>query len=472
MLFNTLEFAAFLIVVLALYAALPPRAQNRMLLVASYIFYGAWDWRFLGLILLSTAIDYAVALALAREHSPRRRKGLLATSVLANLGILGTFKYAGFFAENFARLFALFGIELSPFVLDIALPVGISFYTFQTLSYTIDVYRGQLAPTRRFLDFALFVAFFPQLVAGPIERATSLLPQILVRRRPSREQVHSGCWLILWGTFKKVVVADNLAFVVDAVYAPGADPTNAEVLLAAYAFFFQIYCDFSGYTDVARGTARIMGFELMLNFDLPAFATSISDLWNRWHISLGSWVRDYVYVPLGGNRRGKWITYRNLMVMFVLIGFWHGAAWTFVLFGAYNGVLMILHRMARPGLARIDPERPATRAAWWAFRVFAIFQLNIVSLVLFRASSLAQATSMIGSLLEPFEPGVAAAWLLPMSVLITPLVLMECWQEWTRDHEIVLRSPLWLRTAVYLAVAAFIVLLGEDREFPYVYFQF
>ena len=297
-----------------------------MLLVASYAFYGAWDWRFLGLIVLSTVVDYVVGMSLAATGDPRRRQFLVTASIVANLGILGLFKYAGFFAKSLVGLGASLGVEIPAFALDVVLPVGISFYTFQTLSYTIDIYRGTLKPTRRFLDFALFVAFFPQLVAGPIERASRLLPQVLQPRHVTWEKFGSGSWLILWGLFKKVVIADNLAFLVNAVYATDASPTGWQVVAGTVAFAWQIYCDFSGYSDIARGLARLMGFELMVNFNLPYAARSPADFWRRWHISLSTWLRDYLYIPLGGNQGGALRTYRNLGLTMLLGGLWHGAA--------------------------------------------------------------------------------------------------------------------------------------------------
>lgn len=472
MLFNTLDYAVFLAIVLALYHVLSHRAQNTLLLIASYVFYAAWDWRFLGLILLSTVIDYAVGLGLGRSDSPRTRKRLVTLSIVANLGLLGVFKYAGFFTRSFSDLMALLGFDIPSIVIDIALPVGISFYTFQTLSYTIDVYRGRCEPTRRLADFALFVAFFPQLVAGPIERAVNLLPQIFRERTPTRDQVGSGCWLILWGLYKKVVVADNLAFLVDAVYAPGMTPTNVELVLGTYAFFFQLYCDFSGYTDIARGTARLFGFELVENFNLPVLATSITDFWNRWHMSLGSWIRDYVYIPMGGNRRGELRTSLNLFTMFLLVGLWHGAAWSFVLWGAWNGVMMAVHRLARRPLTRVQPSGRAGILGWLWTRRLAIFHLNCFSLLLFRATTVEQIGTLSVSVFSPPAIGRSLDWWLPMAVLIGPLLLMEAWQSRANDHEVVLKQPLVVRVVVYAVLMCGIVLLGEEGDVPFVYFQF
>jgi len=471
MLFNTLEYGAFLLLVLPVYYLLPHRGQNVFLLLASYLFYGSWDPRFLLLILFSTAVDYWVGLSLAASSDQRRRRLLLLISVLTNLGLLGLFKYAGFFSEGFADLMALFGIEVSRLVLDIVLPVGISFYTFQTMSYTIDIYRGHGKPTRNFADFALFVAFFPQLVAGPIERAVNLLPQILSPREPSWEKIGSGCWLILWGLFKKVVIADNLAFLVDSVYGPGSSPTNIEVVVATYAFFFQLYCDFSGYTNIARGTARLMGFELMVNFNLPIFSTSPADFWNRWHISLGSWIRDYVHIPLGGSRLGLWRTCRNLFVMFVLVGLWHGAAWNFVIWGVWQGISMVLHRLARHPLSLVQPETRSGVLSWLWIRRICTFHWACFSLLLFRATSVDQIGSLILSLFTTPQWGQVVSWL-PGMGLILPLLLMEMWQAYRNDQEILLRQSRWVRLPVYTLILLAILLLGEEGEVPFVYFQF
>jgi D-alanyl-lipoteichoic acid acyltransferase DltB (MBOAT superfamily) len=472
LLFNSLEFAVFLVFVFGLYLCLPHRGQNRMLLVASYAFYGAWDWRFLGLIALSTLIDYAAALRIAASDDARRRKLWVGVSVVSNLGVLGAFKYAGFFAQSAAELCRALELDVAPPMLSIVLPVGISFYTFQTLSYTIDVYRGVLQPTRNLLDFALFVSFFPQLVAGPIERATRLLPQIAEPRRTTSQQLGSGAWLILWGTFKKVVVADNLGAVVNAVYAPGAQPTGLEVLFATYAFAFQIYGDFSGYTDVARGVARLLGVELMLNFDLPYLATSPADFWRRWHISLSTWLRDYLYIPLGGNQRGRARTYINLLVTMLLGGLWHGAAWTFVVWGAYQGVLLVLHRALRPWLERVAPRTRAGRATWWSVRVVVTFHLVCLGWLVFRAASLQDVQRLLAALIDAPGASSAAAWLLPGLVLLAPLVVVQVAQALARDAEVVLRAPVVVRALVYVVVFYMIVLLGEDFGQPFIYFQF
>ena len=472
MLFNSLEFALFFLLVFSLYSVLGHRAQNRWLLVASYVFYGAWDWRFLGLIFLSTVVDYWVGIWLSRSEDSRRRRRLVTFSVFTNLGILGLFKYAGFFAGSFSHLMAAIGLSVRPFTLEVVLPVGISFYTFQTLSYTIDIYRRRLEPTRNFLNFALFVAFFPQLVAGPIERASRLLPQIAQPRRINFEGIRAGSWLVLWGLFKKVVVGDNIAAMVNAVYAPGASPEAPEVLLGTYAFAVQIYCDFSGYTDIARGVGRILGFDLMLNFRLPYFARNPSDFWRRWHISLSTWLRDYLYIALGGNRHGRARTYRNLALTMLLGGLWHGAAWNFIVWGAYHGFLLATHRACRGFLERLAPATAPARWIWHSVSVVLMFHLVCVGWLLFRVESLAQAGDLLGRLMGPWHFGLVPAWLLPLVALVGPLVLMQIAQALSGDLEIVRRGALPLRAVIYAAMVLVIAVFGEDFGQPFIYFQF
>jgi D-alanyl-lipoteichoic acid acyltransferase DltB (MBOAT superfamily) len=316
------------------------------------------------------------------------------------------------------------------------------------------------------------VAFFPQLVAGPISRAGQLLPQVQAPRRITAEGLGSGAWLALWGLFKKAVVADNLAALVQAVYAPGAAPTGPEVLLATYAFAFQIYCDFSGYTDIARGVARCLGFELVLNFDLPYLAAGPREFWRRWHISLSSWLRDYLYIPLGGSRGGAARTSRNLMLTMLLGGLWHGAAWTFVLWGAWHGALLVAERALGPALARLAPRGAAGARAWRALGVLVTFHLVCAGWLLFRAESLPHAGALLAALASAPDPGLTGRWLLPFAALLAPLALLELAQARSGDPELVLRAPLPLRALVYACVFFSLVLLGEDFGQPFLYFQF
>ena len=314
MVFNSLHFVVFFAVVYAVYRVLPHRAQNLMLLAASYYFYAAWDWRFLGLLIAQTVLDFTVARLIHATPDRARRRWWLLLSLVFNLGMLGFFKYFNFFAENLHTLAASVGWQVDTVTLRIVLPVGISFYTFMTISYVVDVYRGIWTPSSRFIDFALYVAYFPHLVAGPILRARKLIPQLEMSRVITWAQTREGLWLLAWGMFQKVLVADNLARVANDVFAPGATPHAGEILLGVYAFAFQIFGDFAGYSNMARGISKLMGIELSLNFLTPYFVTSPSQFWRHWHISLSEWLRDYLYIPLGGNRGGAWMTRRNLMI--------------------------------------------------------------------------------------------------------------------------------------------------------------
>ena len=473
MLLNSLEFLYFFVVVLGLYLALPHRGQNRLLLLASYLFYGVWDYRFLSLILLSTIVDFQVGKALGTSNDPRRRKQLVTVSIVFNLGLLAFFRYMSFFAEPLGELLAGFNVTLNPIFYNILLPAGISFYTFQTMSYTIDVYRRHLEPTRHFFDFALFVSFFPQLMAGPIERATRLLPQVLQPRKVTWEKLGSGAWLILQGTFKKVVIADNLAHVVNAVYSEGAEVTAWEVVVGTWAFAWQLYGDFSGYSDVARGAARMMGIELMLNFNLPFLATSPRNYWRRWHISLSTWLRDYVYIPLGGNRGSNFKTYRNLAITLILAGVWHGPSANKFGFGLLMAVAICLHRALEHRMKPLQPSTLAGQSVWWATRVFLNFQFFTLSWILFVPDSLGKSLDLYAVLLQgPWEVGMAGQWMLPLTVLVSPVLLMHGLQVWFRDLECVPRWPIVVRAATYVATFLAIVWMGEDFGLPFFYFQF
>lgn len=396
MFFNSIEFAVFLVCVLTLYFIMPYRAQNRMLLVASYFFYGWWDWRFLSLILISTFTDYLCGLKINRAGGDQYRKAYLALSITVNLGLLAFFKYWNFFIDSFAEVLTQFGFQANLPSLNIILPVGISFYTFQTMTYTIDIYRKELKPSESFLDFALFVAFFPQLVAGPIERASRLLPQIQKTRQFKLQQFLRGLHLIFWGLFKKIFVADNLGRITDAIFE-NPSSSGIDYMVAGVAFAFQIYGDFSGYSDIARGTAKCMGIELMHNFRQPYFAVSPSDFWRQWHISLSTWLRDYLYIPLGGNRLGTLKTYRNLMITMLLGGLWHGAAWNFVIWGAYHGLVLSVNRWIEK---HHPPRRNEDTSLFVIFiKVFIMFNLTCLGWLFFRAQSLSQIGTILTSIL-------------------------------------------------------------------------
>ena len=344
MLFNSLEFCLFLVVVFALFWFAFQKAlkvQNGLIIVSSYLFYGWWDWRFLFLIVFSSLTDYFIGLKLEKTEQRKLRKLLLFLSVSLNLGLLGFFKYYNFFSENFSLAFSQIGINLSPFTLDIILPVGISFYTFQTMSYTIDIYHRKLSATKDLLAFLSFVSFFPQLVAGPIERASHLLPQFLKERKFDYHFAVSGIRIIIWGLFKKMVIADNASIIVDGIFNDYSNQTSASLAIGMIFFAFQIYGDFSGYSDIAIGVSRLFGFDLMTNFRFPYLSKNISEFWKRWHISLSSWFRDYLYIPLGGSKGGKWNALINVMIVFLVSGFWHGANWTFIVWGAINGLMYL-----------------------------------------------------------------------------------------------------------------------------------
>ena len=358
MIFNSFQFAIFFVLVLGAYWQLRWKGQNRLLLVMSYVFYGWWDWRFLGLLALSTGVDFLVARRLGRTDDGPHRKRLLWASMAVNLGILGFFKYFGFFADSLEASLSSVGVGWLAPSLGIVLPVGISFYTFQSMSYTIDVYRRELDPVEDFFDFALYVSYFPQLVAGPIERATRLVPQILSPRvRPRGEQISSGLALIAVGLVKKVAIADIAASVANDVFSRSGEASAIELIIGVYCFAIQIYGDFSGYSDMARGTSRLLGIELVENFKQPYFSPSITQFWRRWHISLSNWLRDYLYIPLGGNRKGPRRTYINLALTMLLGGLWHGAAWTFVVWGALQGLYLMVER--RFGLDKVGSSRLA-----------------------------------------------------------------------------------------------------------------
>ncbi len=470
MTFNSLLFLIFALVVFPLYWISGHRTQNRLLLAASLFFYGSWDWRFLSLLLVTIVVDYTCGRQIARSGQIRKRFYLL-LSIVSNLGMLGFFKYFNFFQENLIRIAAFCGIRIDPWVLHVILPVGISFYTFQSMSYVIDVYRGQTPPAQSLPDFALFVSYFPQLVAGPIERVGNLLPQLKKERQVTRAQFYEGSWLILWGLYKKAYVADHLAKLVAPVFSKSAGWTGAEVLLALYAFAFQIYGDFSGYSDMARGLAKLMGVELMINFGMPYGVTSPREFWRHWHISLSEWVRDYVYIPLGGNRGGEMRLYCNLMLALLAGGLWHGAGWTFVVWGLYHGLLLCgqkfweLHGPRRQNNSKAQP-------GWLAFLQGAvIFHLVCLGWLFFRADSLGQCAAMFKALLFNFgTPSLhtlfylaAALWFFAIiAVLAKPF----------EGGLVVFRWPWWARGLVYFAVFYSTVIFGAFDGRQFIYFQF
>jgi alginate O-acetyltransferase complex protein AlgI len=458
-------------------------ARNAFLLAASYYFYGWWDWRFLGLILLTTALDWSVGLLL--EPGPRspawarrlgaRRRLLLAASLVANLGVLGFFKYFDFFAAGAAALLRSVGLSVSAPELGIVLPVGISFYTFQSMSYTIDVYRKRLSAERDPLRFALYIAFFPQLVAGPIERATNLLPQISTPRPMDLDRLTQGLGLMGLGLLKKVVLADNLARPVEAVFS-AAEPSGGAVLLGAYAFALQIYLDFSAYSDIARGAARAMGFELMVNFDRPYLAASPREFWRRWHISLSTWLRDYLYIPLGGNRKGELRSRLNLMLTMLLGGLWHGAGLMFVLWGAWHGLLLWLERAVGPALAPLGALRAAcARGLWRGVRVLTTFHLICFGWLMFRAQSPGVFGGLLLGLLDGPPTRAEELGAHGLSVLIAcglAALGLEALASAARAPGWFWRWPGWARAVAFTGGTLVFALFGEFAGAPFIYFQF
>ncbi|MEN9786491.1 MAG: Peptidoglycan O-acetyltransferase [Pseudomonadota bacterium] len=456
--FNSLVFVAFLAVVLAVWWTVSLRAGRMWLLLASLVFYGWWSPSFLALLVATATLDWAVALAMDRpEVGARRRTTLLIVSIVVNLGTLVVFKYAGFVTREVQDALARAGVTVAWPTLAWVLPVGISFYTFQAMAYTVDVYRRQVRPFRELADFLLFITFFPQLVAGPIERGARLAPQLLAMRRPDGTQLARAPWLIAWGFFKKLVVADNLAPVVAAGFESDS-PTGACVVVAAYAFTWQIYADFSGYSDIARGVALLFGVELMENFRRPFLAASPRELWQRWHVSLSEWFRDYVYVPLGGNRRAE---ARNLLGTMVLAGLWHGANWTFALWGAWHGAALVLGRRL--------PSLPGPRAV----RVLATFHVLMLGFVVFRAHDLAHLARLASRLRDgggvtPLDASRAGL----LALLAGVVLAVELVQERASPDTAVRGVPWTLQAGVFAVLVALITVLGSTYGVRFLYFQF
>jgi len=482
MLFNSIEFALFLPIVLILYWFVTNRnlkIQNAFLLLASYLFYGWWDWRFLSLIIFSSFVDYSVGIALSKTEESNRRKLLLWTSIFVNIGFLGFFKYYNFFAESFADAFTLLGRPFDASRLNIILPVGISFYTFQTLSYTIDVYKKKLEPTKDIISFFTFVSFFPQLVAGPIERATNLLPQFYKKRAFEYEKAKNGMRQILWGLFKKVVIADNCATFANDIFANYPDYSGSTLLMGAFFFAFQIYGDFSGYSDIAIGTAKLFGFNLMQNFAFPYFSRDIAEFWRRWHISLSTWFRDYVYIPLGGSRGGISMKIRNTFIIFIVSGFWHGANWTFIVWGFLNALyfmpLMLLNKnRINTDVVAQGKQLPTLKEL---LNILITFNLTLVAWVFFRAESVADALSYLSKIFS--SSLFTTSLILPLDFMIIILIfLLIEWFNREREHPLsfsMVSDKKWipfLRVAGVCILIWSIILWGVFDNKEFIYFQF
>ena len=479
MLFNSLDFALFLPIVFILYWFVTKKnlkAQNILIVVASYVFYGWWDYRFLSLILFSTLVDYAIGRALSTQEDTSKRKALLWTSILVNLGFLGFFKYYNFFLDNFVSAFSFFGQEINANSLNIILPVGISFYTFQTLSYSIDVYKRKLEPTKDIFAFAAFVSFFPQLVAGPIERATNLLPQFYTKRNFDYSKAVDGLRQILWGLFKKVVIADNCAQYANIIFNNSENYSGSTLVMGALFFTFQIYGDFSGYSDIAIGTSRLFGFNLKQNFAFPYFSRDIAEFWRKWHISLSTWFRDYLYIPLGGSRGSLSKKVRNVFIIFLVSGFWHGANWTFIIWGALNALYFLPILLTNNNRNHLDVVAKGSYlpSVKEALQMLLTFSLTVFAWIFFRAIDLEHALSYIGSMFSSTLLSIPKV--LPAKVMLLLVFFMTIeWIGREGQYGISKLGQKWkrpFRWAFYALIICMIGLFMQTKETPFIYFQF
>ncbi len=478
MLFNSIEFAIFLPVVFIFYWFIVNKNlkhQNLLLLIASYIFYGWWDWRFLSLIIFSSAIDYWVGIRLKSEHDKTKRKALLLTSIFVNIGFLGFFKYFNFFAENFVTAFTLFGKHPDIISLKIILPVGISFYTFQTLSYSIDVYRRKFKPTKDIIAFFAFVSFFPQLVAGPIERATNLLPQFYKKRYFEYDKAVDGMRQILWGLFKKIVIADNCARYVNDIFSNYSDYSGSTLLIGVILFAFQIYGDFSGYSDIAIGTARLFGFNIMRNFAYPYFSRDIAEFWRRWHISLSSWFRDYVYIPLGGSHGDTWSKIRNTFIIFLVSGFWHGANWTFIAWGFINACYFLPLMLIKQNRKYLDnvAEGKILPSIKEFFQMGLTFFITCIAWVFFKAENIGNAFHYLRITFSTSLLTIPS--ILPKKLILSIIlfVIIE-WVQRDKQHALQIESfklPEVIKWSLYYALIIIICTFGGTQQ-EFIYFQF
>ena len=478
MLFNSFEFLIFLSTVFILYWFVfnkNLRVQNSLIVISSYVFYSFWDYRFLSLIILSTIIDFSIGLNIPKYKSNKVRKLLLWSSVIFNVSVLGFFKYYNFFIDSWIDLFNLVGYEIkSVWTLNIILPVGISFYTFQTISYIIDIYKGKIKPTEDFISFAFFVSYFPQLVAGPIERATNLLPQITRKREFKYEQGVQGLRLILLGMLKKVVIADSLAPIVDDIFSNYQDFDGGVLWLGAVYFAFQIYCDFSGYSDIAIGTSKLFGFEIMSNFKFPYFSRNIGEFWRRWHISLSTWFRDYLYIPLGGSQKGRLVSIRNIVIIFLVSGFWHGASWTFIFWGLFHSLLFIpsfLLKTNRKYTASIIGENTKLPSFWEFLQVVTTFLLVTIAWVIFRSDNIIDSFKYIYKMI--FEINFPSSH--KRGILFIYIIIILDWviRRNERQGIFLTLSSRVLRYLFYSVIIfiLFLMILGNKTN-DFIYFQF
>lgn len=480
MLFNSFEFLFFLPIVFLFYWFVFKRLkwQNLFLVIASYVFYGWWDWRFLILIALTTFFSYISGRLIVQYEGRRKiQKAVSGTNIILNLSILGVFKYYNFFAENFAVLFRNIGWQVDWVTLDILLPVGISFYTFQALSYSIDVYQKKLSVCKDIIAFFAYISFFPQLVAGPIERATNLLPQFYKSRTFDYAQAVDGCRQMLWGFFKKIVVADNCAEAANVIWGDYSNQSGFTLLLGGFFFTFQIYGDFSGYSDIAIGTARLFGINLMRNFNFPYFSRDIAEFWRRWHISLTTWFRDYIYIPLGGSRCVRWKVMRNTLIIFLVSGFWHGANWTFITWGAYHALLffpLMLWGKNRKYTNSVAAGRFLPSVKEFGQMLFT-FLLALIGWIIFRAENIGQAWDYLGRMCSSSLLDISIRWGKSALLYIVLLVIVE-WFQRDKQHAlqitgkgILLYTPV--RWIIYFTIILFVLLFAGGQT-DFIYFQF
>jgi alginate O-acetyltransferase complex protein AlgI len=477
MLFNSFTFFLFFIIVFFVYwfpLKQITKRQNIFILISSYVFYGWWDWRFLGLIILSTLVDYFVGIFLSKESKENKRKVLLGISVVFNLGLLCYFKYYNFFIENWINAWQSIGVESNITSLNIILPVGISFYTFQTMSYTIDVYRNKIKNSKSLINFAAFVAFFPQLVAGPIERASHLLPQFSIKRVFDYKYAVSGIYLIVWGLFKKIVIADTCATYVNVIFDNYESMNTLSLLLAAVYFAFQIYCDFSGYSDIAIGVSRLLGFDIMQNFNKPYFSRNIGEFWRRWHISLSTWFRDYLYIPLGGSKVKPVLKVRNVFIIFLVSGFWHGANWTFVFWGLIHALYFLPLLLFNKNRKYLDSASISFNKAGITnfFNIISTFLLVVFAWVFFRSNTINIAFAYLKRLFTDLNFSIQYLSIERYSIEIVLLIILFVLVEWfSKNHE---HPFIGKFKSIYLTVTIFlIIILGVYSDHSdFIYFQF
>jgi len=478
MLFDSPAYIVFLILVVLIYWRLTRRAQNRFLLLASYFFYGWWDWRFLALMIGSTTMDFLIAQRIAPSRSSADRRTWFVFSLALNFAILGIFKYFGFFVDSFSSALGTLGVHHIPLpLIRIVLPPGISFYTFQEVAYIVEVYKGRLEPVKSFVDYGLFISLFPHLIAGPIQRPGHLLPQVQKDRTFDADRFFDGMLLIVSGLLRKCVVADNCALLANAVFGGQfGDPNFWIVLIGAYAFAWQVYGDFSGYSDIARGSAQLLGFHFMINFRQPFLAQRLQDFWRRWHISLSTWLRDYLYIPLGGSAYGERKTFRNLLITMTLAGLWHGANWTFVVFGAIQGVILSAERYLFPAKAKPQevaglPGRSATFLSVWGRRVLT-FNLFCLTLVFFRATSLSSAIQLLAGLSRFTWRSEYASAFIMLCLFSMPLFFLDLLLESSNQEYPFANASYAIRTGVAIAALTVLIFFSGNSINAFVYFQF